>query len=63
MFQDSACQRKQIEDKAVAAINRKDWLGPDDSIVDLEQVRERLNYYEKFINECVKITDKNYEED
>lgn len=51
------------ENMTVAAIDRKDWLGPDDSIVDLEQVRERLNYYEKFINECVKITDKNYEED
>lgn len=36
----------------VAVIDRKDWLGPDDSVVDLEQVVARLRKYEKFLDEC-----------
>lgn len=38
----------------VAAIDRKDWLGPDGSIVDLEQVNARLCRYGKFLDECIK---------
>lgn len=41
------------ENMTVAAIDSKDWLGPDDSIVDLEQVAARLHKYEKFLVECV----------
>lgn len=38
----------------VAVIDRKDWLGPDDSIVDLEQVVTRLRQYEVFLDECIE---------
>ena len=50
------------ENMTVAVIDRTDWLGPDGSIVDLEQVVARLHKYEKFINESAKMTDKKYEE-
>ena len=41
------------ENMTVAAIDSKDWLGPDGSIVYLEQVAARLHKYEKFLDECV----------
>lgn len=50
------------ENMTVAVIDRTDWLGPDDGVVDLEQVVARLHKYEKFINESAKMTDKKYEE-
>ena len=37
----------------VAYIGQHDWLGPDDSIIDLEQVLARLHKYERFLDECV----------
>lgn len=38
----------------VAVIDRKDWLGPDDSIADLDKVVSRLKEYERFLDRCVK---------
>ncbi|MBA7589980.1 hypothetical protein ES708_32079 [subsurface metagenome] len=38
----------------VAIIERKDWLGDDDSILDKGKVVDKLKEYEKFIDECVK---------
>ena len=40
------------ENMTVAVIDRTDWLGPDDGVVDLEQVVARLHRYEKFLDEC-----------
>lgn len=37
----------------VAAVDRKDWLGSDGSVIDLEQVAARFHKYEKFLDECV----------
>ena len=37
----------------VAYIEQHDWLGPDDSIIDLDQVLARLHKYERFLDECV----------
>lgn len=42
------------ENMTVAVIDRTDWLGPDGSIVDLEQVAARLHRYEKFLDECAE---------
>ena len=42
------------ENMTVAAIDSKDWLGPDGSIVDLGQVAARLCCYGKFFDECIK---------
>lgn len=38
----------------VAYIDQRDWLGPDDSIIDLDLVLVRLHKYEKFLDECVE---------
>lgn len=38
----------------VAFVEQKDWLGPDDSIVDPEHVVARLHKYEKFLDECAE---------
>lgn len=38
----------------VAYIWQHDWLGPDDSIIDLEQVLARLHKYEQFLDECAR---------
>lgn len=38
----------------VAVIDRKDWLGSDDSIIDLELLLVSLHKYEKFLDECTE---------
>jgi len=37
----------------IAIVERKDWLGSDDSILDKKQVIETLLKYEVFLTECV----------
>ncbi|MBI4646067.1 MAG: PD-(D/E)XK nuclease family protein [Bacteroidia bacterium] len=38
----------------VAIIERKDWLGNDNDILDKEKVVKKLKEYEKFLDECIK---------
>lgn len=38
----------------VAIIERKDWLGDDDRILDKEKVVDKLKEYERFIDDCIK---------
>jgi hypothetical protein len=38
----------------VAIIQRQDWLGADDSIIDKEKVVAKLKEYEQFLDDCLK---------
>ena len=38
----------------VAVVERQDWLGADDAMVDAEAVVGRLKEYGRFLDECVK---------
>ena len=37
----------------VAIVDRKDWLGEDNSLFDENAVIERLKEYEKFLDRCL----------
>lgn len=43
------------ENMTVAFIDRKDWLGHDGCIINLEHVLARLHRYENFFTECVSM--------
>lgn len=38
----------------VAIVERKDWLGADNDMLDKEKVIERLKEYERFLDKCLK---------
>ena len=38
----------------VAIVERKDWLGDDNDIINKEKVIEKLKEYERFLDYCVK---------
>jgi len=38
----------------VAVVERKDWLGADDEVADLNAIVKKLKEYEFFLNECIK---------
>ena len=38
----------------VAVVERKHWLGDDDSVIDKEKVVNKLREYEQFLDDCLK---------
>lgn len=42
--------------RTIAVVDRKDWLGEEGGIVDIDRISYNLNAHKKFIQDCLKIT-------